>query len=335
MFILDKYLAYISKIEDLKGDLKKSLDFIKWKKQVKKDSKVFVKPNFTYPYYKEGITTSPELLKFLLEILKDRADTVILGESDGGNQSFTADDSFRGHGMHDICRDTGVKLVNLSNMESRFVEDSINGKTVKVQLPKLIIDGVDCFMSVPVLKVHVMTNVTLSMKNLWGCYPDTMRCLHHKNLSEKLTLITKVLNPKIVVMDGIYALDGHGPMYGEPKKLDLLLSSNNTVAIDSLGANLMGIPVEKVEHVMIAEKEGLGSTNLGNIIINDDFSKFQMKFSINKTVIDSLSTLLFKSETIAKLVMDSPLTPLIYKIAGNLRNNNEKTVNEDLKRYCR
>lgn len=31
------------------------------------------------------------------------------------------------------------------------------GKRVKVQLPNLLLDGIDCFISVPVLKVHVMT----------------------------------------------------------------------------------------------------------------------------------------------------------------------------------
>lgn len=328
-------LAYISKIEDLKEDIKKSLEFIKWKNEVKKDSTVFIKPNFTYPYYKEGITTSPELIKYLLEILKDRADNVILGESNGGNHSFTANDSFEGHQMPEICRDVGVELVNLSNLPSRFLEEEIVGKKVKVQLPELLLDDVDCFISLPVLKVHVMTNVTLSMKNLWGCYPDTMRCLHHKNLSEKLTLITKALNPKIVVMDGIYALDGHGPMYGVAKELNLLLSSNNPVAIDSLGARIMGIPVNDVEHIQIAEMEGLGSTDIDKLILNDNWQKYQFNFSVNKTLIDTLSTLLFKSETMAKIVMDSPLTPLIYKTASILRNNNEKEVVNELNRYCK
>lgn len=330
---MDEYLAYISKNEDLKKDIKRGLKFVKWKKEVKKDSKVFVKPNFTYPYYKEGITTSPELIKYLLEILKDRAADVILGESNGGNHSFTADDSFKGHQMNEICRDTGVELVNLSNTKSIFVEEDIFGKRVKVELPELLINKIDSFISVPVLKVHVMTKVTLSMKNLWGCYPDTMRCLHHQNLSRKLTLITKKLNPKLVVMDGIYALDGHGPMYGESKKLDLLLLSNNPVVIDSLGANLMGIPIEKIEHILIAEKEGLGTTKLKDIKLNQDWKEFKMQFNVNKTFIDSLSILLFKSETVAKLVMDSPFTSLIYGIAKNFRNSKEQEVVNDIGRY--
>ena len=62
-------------------------------------------------------------------------------------------------------------------------------KRVKVQLPKFLLEEIDCFISVPVLKVHVMTEVTLSIKNLWGCYPDTMRCLHHQNFNYKLHLL--------------------------------------------------------------------------------------------------------------------------------------------------
>ena len=58
------YSAYITEVkEDLKGDLIKSLEFVGWKRQVKKDPIVFVKPNFTFPYYKEGITTTSGLFK--------------------------------------------------------------------------------------------------------------------------------------------------------------------------------------------------------------------------------------------------------------------------------
>ena len=332
---MNDYSAYITKVTDLKEDIKKSLEFINWKDRVKSDSTVFIKPNFTYPYYKEGVTTSPELIKSFLEILKDRADTVILGESDGGNHSFTADDAFEGHNMPEICKETGVELVNLSNLPSRKVEDTINRKKVNVELTQLLLDDVDCFISVPVLKVHVMTSVTLSMKNLWGCYPDTMRCLHHNNLNEKLALITKSLNPQIILMDAKYALDGHGPMYGESKRLDMILTSNNPVVIDSLGAAIMGISLESAKHILVAEKEGLGVTNLEMIKINDEWKKFTMNFNVNKTLIDTLSTLLFKSENMAKLVMDSPATPFIYGIAKHFRNSNEKEVVYEIQKYSK
>jgi hypothetical protein len=61
-----------------------------------------------------------------LEIIKDRAVNVIAGEPDGGNHSFSANDTFKGHNWHEICKGTGVDFtkVNLSKLHSVFVEDN-------------------------------------------------------------------------------------------------------------------------------------------------------------------------------------------------------------------
>ena len=324
------YSAYIAKFENLQSELKKSLDFIDWKKQVKKDSTVFVKPNFTFPYYKKGITSSPNLIQTLLETLKDRADRVILGESDGGNHSFSADTAFKGHRMNEICKQTGVELVNLSLQPSRFIEDLIQKRRVKVQLPHLLLDEVDCVVSVPVLKAHVMTQVSLGMKNLWGCYPDTMRGLYHKKLSYKLALITKLLKPKIILIDGSFALTEHGPLYGKVLKNNVIISSNNPVVSDSLGAEVMGISPTKCKHITVAEQAGLGIMDLSQVKINEDWREYIIKFSINKTFIDMLATIPFNSEIFAKLIMDSPATPIINKIAPLLKTTKEREVAIDI-----
>lgn len=325
------YSAFIAKVYgELKRSLLKGLEFINWKEHVKNDSVVFVKPNFTFPRYKEGITTTPEFLKCLFEIIKNRSSNVIVGESDGGNHSFKAEEAFRGHGMQEICKEVGVELVNLSNLPSKFVESEIQSKKVKVQLPKMLLEDVDCFISVPVLKVHVITGVSLGLKNLWGCYPDTMRCLHHQNLNRKLALMAKLLNPKITVIDGFYALDGHGPMFGDPLKMDLILASNNVVAADALGAAVMGVSLKRAKHIIIAEKEGIGTTNLEKVRVNTDWKQYGRQFQIRKTLLDRASGLLFHSDIIAKLVIASPFTPLVYKVAGTLRSSEEKTIASQL-----
>ena len=322
-----RYRAYVGKTSgDLKSAILAGLEFISWGRYINKNSKVFVKPNFTFPYYKEGVTTTPELLRCLLTLLKSKAGTVILGESDGGNHSFTADEAFQGHNMHLICKETGVELVNLSKLPSRVIEDEFQGKKVKVRLPKLLLEEIDCFISVPVLKVHAMTGVSLSMKNLWGCHPNTMRCLEHQNLNHKLTLITRILNPKIVVIDGVYGLDGHGPMFGEPRRIDLVMMANNPVAADSLGAAIVGVPLKMANHILVAERAGLGTTNLQQVEINDGWEQFKMQFSVKKTLIDRVTSILFNSDAIARLVMDSPFTPIIYKVAGILRSPEEKEL---------
>ncbi len=132
---MSDYSAYISRVLNLEQDLRESLDFIGWADVVRSDSRLFIKPNFTYPYYKEGVTTSPDVLRVLCGILKDRCNQVIIGESDGGNHSHRADDAFKGHGMDKICQHIGMEQVNLSTLPSRYIEDMIQGKAVKVQVP--------------------------------------------------------------------------------------------------------------------------------------------------------------------------------------------------------
>ena len=224
-----------------------------------------------------------------------------------------------------------VKLVNLSQVDSVMIEEEIVDKKVAVELPRLLVEDVDCFISMPVLKVHVMTTVTLSIKNLWGCYPDTMRCLHHKHLGHKLALITKYVKPKLVIVDGICALDGHGPMFGTAKQLDLILGSNNPVVADALGSTIMGFTPRSIQHLRIAEDAGLGTLDLSQVTLNSDCTNFQYKFNSRKTIIDRLSVLLFENEGLAKLVMQSPLTPMIYGVASCLRTSQEKEVNRQMK----
>jgi uncharacterized protein (DUF362 family) len=323
----NKHRIYIDEIRaDRKSALRNGLEFIQWHKYVDKNSKVFIKPNFTFPRYSEGVTTSPELLKCLVELLKTRVGTVIMGESDGGNNSFKADEAFERHNMYQICKEIGVEVVNLSTLPSEIIESRILGKTVKVQLPKLLLEEIDCFVSVPVLKVHVMTTVSLSLKNSWGCVPDTMRGMHHQNLSHKLALIASLIKPKIIVMDGTYALNKHGPMYGEPVKTNLVLIADNTVAADALGARLMGFSPQSIKHITVAEKARLGSTKLEDVEISQDWQQYRRQFRIERTLIDKASVLPFNSDMLAKLIFQSKFTPFIYKVVGVLRTSKEREI---------
>ena len=48
------YSAHVTRTKaNLKEDLFNGLEFRDWKNQVKIDSPVFVKPDFTFPYYKK------------------------------------------------------------------------------------------------------------------------------------------------------------------------------------------------------------------------------------------------------------------------------------------
>lgn len=321
--------VYITDIDEqnLSQEVQRGLEFIGSSNIINKNSTIFIKPNLTDVVHKPGITTTPLMIKTVIDVLSPLVKKIYVGESDGGNYSFSADMSLKNHGIFDIASNyENVEVVNLSKLPRTRVTENVCGRKVWVDLPDLLINEIDCLVSVPVLKAHAMTHGTFSIKNLWGCYPDPMRVLHHKNLDYKLPLISKLTKNKIQIVDGFWALDGHGPMEGTPIVTNKILISNNPVAVDASSAYLMNLDKNKIGHLGIAEQFGLGVSDITKIQFNKDISMEKLKkFKPYKVKLDYLSILLFRSEFLAKIVLSSPITPLIYKFVNLTRPEDKRT----------
>ena len=321
--------VYINDIneQNLLQEIRKGLEFIQSSEIINKNSTIFIKPNLTDVVHKPGITTTPLMIKTVIEVFSPLVKKVYVGESDGGNYSYSADASLKNHGIYDVANNfPNVEVVNLSKLPRTRVTEKVCGKKVWVDLPDLLLHDIDCLVSVPVLKAHAMTHGTFSIKNLWGCYPDPMRLLYHKHLDYKLALISKVTKNKIQIVDGFWALDGHGPMEGTAIVTNKILISNNPVAVDASSAYLMNLDKNKIGHLGIAEQFGLGVSDINKIKFNKDISKEKLqKFKPYKVSLDYFSVLLFRSEFLSRLVLSSPITPLIYKVVNFSRPKDKKT----------
>ncbi|HEY9246335.1 MAG TPA: DUF362 domain-containing protein, partial [Candidatus Methanoperedens sp.] len=322
-------LVYINDIneENLLDKIRHGLEFIRFNEIINENSTIFIKPNLTDAVHKPGITTTPLMIRTVIEAFSLLARKIYIGESDGGNYSYSADRSLRNHAIFDAAsKFSNVEVVNLSKLPRTRVTEKICGKSVWVDLPDLLLNDIDCLVSVPVLKTHAMTHGTFSIKNLWGCYPDPMRLLYHKNLDYKLALISKLTKNRIQIVDGFWALDGHGPMEGTPVATNKILISNDPVAVDTSSAYLMNLDINKIGHLGIAEQFGLGVSDINKIQFNKDISKEKLqKFKPYKVNLDYFSVLLFKSELLSKLVLASSLTPLIYGVVNLTRTAERRT----------
>jgi uncharacterized protein (DUF362 family) len=308
-------------------ELQNGLEFIQFRSIVDNKASVFIKPNLTDRSHKPGITTTPLMIRTVVNAVAPCVSSVTIGESDGGNYSFSADASLKNHQVYDIADEyENVDVVNLSKLPRKTVTGEVCGKKVQVDLPNLLLEDIDCLISLAVFKTHAMTHGSFSIKNLWGCYPDPMRLLYHKNLDYKLALINKEVKNRIQILDGFWALDGHGPMEGTPVAINKILVSNDPVAADSTAARLMKLDKNKMTHLRVAEEFGLGRSDIGSIDFNKDISREELpKFLPYKVRLDYLSTLFFKSELISKTVLSSPLTPLVYKLVNLTRPQNKRT----------
>lgn len=321
--------VYVSDIspENLPQEIRSGLQFVRFQDIVDTDSTVFIKPNLTDKAHTFGITTTPLMIKTVIEVVSPLVKRVVVGESDGGNYSFSADASLRSHGIFDAAhRFSNVDVVNLSKLSRTRVSQRVCGETVWVELPDILLKDVDCLISVPVFKTHAMTVGTFSIKNLWGCCPDPMRLLYHKNLDHKLALINKLARNRVQIIDGFWSLDGHGPMEGTCVATNKVLIANNPVAADSTAAYLMNLDATKIRHIMVAEQFGLGTADLRSVQFNRPVQTERFtNFKPYKVTLDKFNALTWRSELLGKIVYTSRLTPSIYRFINLLRPRNKRT----------
>ena len=124
-------------------------------------------------------------------------------------------------------------------------------------LPELILDEIDFSISCPLPKVHCMTKVSLSFKNLWGCLPDKMRLKNHYVFDEIIGQTCKKLKFRYAFLDGKYGLNNNGPMVGDPVEVNWFVASNSLGAFDIIVSELMGFDWKKIRHLILSERYGL------------------------------------------------------------------------------
>jgi len=297
-------------------DLRSAFEFIGLDKALDSSSKIFVKPNFTFPRPTPGVTTSREVLEDTLRLLSESGVEVFVGESNGGYGSFLAAESFVGQGLHEICKRTRTEPVDLSRLETAEYVREIGGRQVSVRLPHLLAEEVNFTISVPVLKVHAMTTISLSMKNLWGCYPTDLRLLEHRELDRKLVLISKLIKARFGIVDARYGLDEHGPMEGTARWLGKFIAADNLLALDTTCGSMMGFQPEQIQHLRNMLEYSNGNAELPLVESNSDLSQYRWNFTVRRNAIDSLSFACFHNDLLAKMVFDSPFTNPIYAILG-------------------
>ena len=126
----------------------------------------------------------------------------------------------------------------------------------------------------PTIKCHIYTNFTGAMKNALGGLLDNKRHYCHSSIHETLVdllAIQKEIHTGIfTVMDGTTAGNGPGPRTMIPLTRNVLLASDDSVAIDAVCAKLMGFEPMEHKFIRLAYERGLGTGRLDEIEIVGD-----------------------------------------------------------------
>ena len=258
----------------LRSVVAECMEFCDWKSLIPPDSTVLIKPNLctAVPGKCEMANTDPRIAEALCEVLLTRTRKVVLAESDGLRQ--TAWQAFEESGYVPFAKRLGVELMNLSESPQTAVDVS---PVHQVKLPDILLQG-HPFITLPVLKTHALTYFTGSIKNQWGCLPQYDRILYHRYLDPMLASMHAIFKPCISIMDGIIGMEGRGPANGKPRRIDLLLASRDSVAVDCTAMRLVGLHPELCRHVQLTSQLGLGNWEAGRITVDGDWEKHHTQF---------------------------------------------------------
>jgi hypothetical protein len=110
--------------------------------------------------------------------------------------------------------------------------------------------------------------MTCALKNLKGCLPDReKRRFHADGLIEPIAALGATLKPALTIVDSICG-DLNFEEGGNPVQTNRMYLGTDPVQIDAYGCRLMGLQIEDVPYIQLAEKWGAGSTTIrdGDII---------------------------------------------------------------------
>jgi uncharacterized protein (DUF362 family)/NAD-dependent dihydropyrimidine dehydrogenase PreA subunit len=235
------------------------------------------------------VTTHPSVLWAVCVCLKECGCKLTYGDSPAVYEGWgRCEGALRKAGFSAVAEELGVACA-----------DFVNGSQVKNSATAshrrlVIADGVlaaDGVVSLPKLKTHGLTRITGAIKNQYGCVPGMHKGQYHArapgvhDFAKILADITATVKPRLYVMDAVVAMEGNGPMSGNPRKVGALLVSSDPVALDATACRLVNLDPRFVPPLEAGRIAGLGTWDPNNIdLVGDDIEALVVRdFRVTRT----------------------------------------------------
>jgi uncharacterized protein (DUF362 family) len=221
---------------------------------LQRQRRIVIKPNLVIPA-PPPVTTNVACVEAVAQFCLERSPAeVVVAEGAGGTDT---DRCFEALGYTDMARRLGIRLVDLDQEEFTWESHPEAVLYDPFPLPHLLRD---CFLiSVPVLKEHTMTTVTLSLKNMIGICPASQfggflnyrKSRTHQDDINRAILDINLYRPiHLAVIDGAIGMRG-SHLRGTPVSppIGLIIAGTDPVAVDAAGARSLGHHWPNITHL--------------------------------------------------------------------------------------
>lgn len=224
-----------------------------------RQARILIKPNLVNGS-PPPVTLPVAACAALVRACRSWSDARIIVAEGTGERHLTTGEVFRIHGYDRLAETHGVELVDLNEAELIELRDPRCRVFPSFMIPRLVME---CFViSAAVLKAHSLATVTLSMKNMIGVAPPAWyqcgghwkKSAFHRQMQTSVFELNHYRCPDLAFIDASVGMAEHhlcGPTCDPP--VGKLLAGFDPVAVDAAGAQLLGIPWQRVGHIKMAD----------------------------------------------------------------------------------
>ncbi len=226
---------------------------------INQGEKVLIKPNIGWDRQPEqAANTNPEVVEAVVRLCKEAGASEVWVNDVSINDPYR---SFARSGIEPAVKRAGGKL-KFTN-DSDFLLTDLKGHVLKVWPVSKYYHQVDKVINLPVVKHHSLSKCTISMKNWYGVLGGQRNRLHQE-IDLSITDLAAAIRPTLTVADATRVLVRNGPTGGSLSDVsieDTIIAGLDEVAIDSYCIKFLGLKVEDVRFLKIAENRRLGVTD--------------------------------------------------------------------------
>ncbi|HBC89345.1 MAG TPA: hypothetical protein DCZ94_20590 [Lentisphaeria bacterium] len=259
-----------------------------WPEKIKPGAKVLLKPNLLSAKTPDQcVTTHPELVRAVIrELRKKGVEKITIADSPAG--IYTWEELWEKTGMKKVADEEKVELLPLENFER--VEVPGHGY---IPLLKELKDF-DVFISLPKLKTHILTKITVAVKNSYGLIVGESKSAFHatapspRKMSNLIAAVYGKIKPDFVIVDAIESMQGDGPANGKPFKSGIVMAGYDAVAIDACACTAYGYKPQDIQLLVKVAELGFGDIRRENIDLVGDAAERLGKLKIPRSKSDIL-----------------------------------------------
>ncbi len=277
--------------------IRRIMDLIAPHISLKSSDKVAIKINLSGSreiYANTHYETVAALIQYLQENLAIKDITVVEGSDGAYFSGKTTWDIFYKFRYKEVEL-MGAKLANLDELpHNRMLTVKTLRGNQEISLAEF---PCDYLISLIPPKTHNILPVFLSIPNLIGFvkaeqrvfmfgagsaemkkinyfqnekYFDLIHCTN-RNFVE----LAKLISPSLTLIDGIYGMEGKGPIKGSPVFHGFSVASEDAFLADAMTAHIMGFPPGEIPYLVMAEEDGLGRISLSpSIGVDPNYARF-------------------------------------------------------------